>query len=87
MADNELEEMLKDRLRVMSDQDDCLIAISGGKRPPNRYLLSLPPWRAVMMCRVALKADLVTQEEVNRIVEEAQQVTGNGKLEVGLNER
>lgn len=75
---------LRERLEVLLDQDECLIAITNGKRPPNKRLLSLPPRRAVLMCRVALKAGLVNQEEVDKIVEEAGRVKGFGKLEVGL---
>ncbi len=56
---------------LFGDQDDCLIDITDGKPPRSRSLRALPPWRAVMIARVALKARLMTQDEVDALVEAA----------------
>ena len=39
-----------------ADQDDCLIAIEDGRPVPVRALSRLPPWRAVLVARVAERA-------------------------------
>lgn len=63
-------------------QDDCLISITDDKPLPQRSLRSLPPWRAVLIARVALKAGTISQGEVDSLVEEAKKVGGNGSLKL-----
>lgn len=67
---------------LLGCQDACLIAICDGKKPPLLQLKSLPPWRAVLIGRVALQAGLMTDEEVHNLVEEAKIVGGSGKLTI-----
>lgn len=66
--------------KMIGHQDDCLIDISDGKRPRESSLRQLPPWRAVMIARVAHKAGVMTEDEVNIYVIEARKVGGNGNL-------
>lgn len=47
-----------DRAQLLADQDDCLLAITAGKPIPSDRLRRLPPWRAVMIARVAAKAGI-----------------------------
>lgn len=63
-----------------ADQDDCLLAITEGKALPNDKLRNLPPWRAVMIARVAEKAGVMSATQVERLVAEAREVGGNGRL-------
>jgi hypothetical protein len=63
------------------NQDDCLIAITDGKPVPTRALKALPPWRAVLMARVAAKAGVPLEHgSVTELVAEARRVGGGGRL-------
>lgn len=62
------------------DQDDCLVAMSSGKKPPRDKLRNLPPWRAVMIARICNQDKLMTDKEVEEMVLEARHVGGIGKL-------
>ena len=73
-------EHVRKHAQLLGDQDDCLIALESGRRPSDRILRKLPPWRAVMIARIALRMELMTQEEVDELVEEARTVGGDGKL-------
>lgn len=73
-------EHVKKHSDLLADQDDCLIAISDGKSPSKRALYSLPPWRAVLIARVAVRAGVMTEEEVREMVEQARRVGGEGTL-------
>lgn len=76
----EIRERLTQLNKLMGDQDDCLLAITKGVKPPEDALRALPPWRAVMIARVAEKAGLMTIEEVDELVKEAAAVGGAGRL-------
>ena len=66
---------------IRDHQDDCLIAIEDGDPLPVRALRSLPPWRAVLMARVAEKAGIgLERGSVVQLVAEAWAVTGAGTL-------
>jgi hypothetical protein len=66
---------------IRDNQDDCLIAIEDGNPLPVKALLALPPWRAVLMARVAEKAGVPMERgSVEQIRAEAVAVTGSGKL-------
>ena len=56
---------------LFANQDDCLIHMSEGKKPPLKALVSLPPWRAVLIARIAGEAGWMSKEEVEGFVEEA----------------
>jgi len=71
---------MNDHNKMMANQDDCLIAMSGGKIPPREKLRALPPWRAVLIARVALVAGLITADEVGDLVQEASLIGGGGHL-------
>lgn len=67
--------------KLGAEQDDCLLAITDGDPVPTRALLALPPWRAVLMARVAAKAGVpLEQGTVEQIVAEAAAVGGHGVL-------
>lgn len=63
---------------IYQAQDDCLIPISGGKVPEQKYLELLPPWRAVLIARVANQAGLMSQEEVQSWIDRAQRMSETG---------
>jgi hypothetical protein len=68
---------------IRDNQDDCLIAVEDGHPVPTKALLALPPWRAVLMARVAQRAGVpLEQGTVDQIKAEAfaVTVTGSGKL-------
>ena len=44
------------RATWLAASDDCLLAITDGHPIPTKALQALPPWRAVMLARVAAKA-------------------------------
>lgn len=80
---DEVRTQLSELRTTWGNQDDCLIAITDGKRPPDECLRKLPPWRAVLIARVALRAGVMSQEEVDALVAEARYIGGDGTLEEG----
>lgn len=60
-----------ERVKLYDNQDECLLAISEGKRSPMIALVALPPWRAVMIARIACRAGVMSQEELDGLVTEA----------------
>jgi hypothetical protein len=60
--------------------DVVLIAITDHKKIPMDRLRELPPWRAVLMARVAEIAGAMTRAEVDDLVREAREVGGAGHL-------
>lgn len=66
---------------IYAIQDMCLIAISQGKPVPSGPLGMLPPWRAVLIGRVADKAGISLEGgTLEDLVTEANRVGGEGKL-------
>jgi hypothetical protein len=66
---------------IWAKQDICLIAIEDGKPIPSRALAVLPPWRAVLIARVADKAGVPLQHgTLDELVAEAKRVGGEGVL-------
>jgi hypothetical protein len=62
-------------------QDECLIAITDGFPLPARALAALPPWRAVLVARVAAKAGIsIEGGTLDELVGEAIRVGGEGAL-------
>jgi hypothetical protein len=62
-------------------QDECLIAITDGFPLPARALAALPPWRAVLVARVAAKAGIsIEGGTLDELVGEAIRVGGEGTL-------
>jgi len=62
-------------------QDECLIAIEDGRPVPTRALAQLPPWRAVLIARVAERAGVPLQDgTVEQLRAEAARVGGAGTL-------
>lgn len=59
-----------DQREIYDSQDDCLLAIADGRRI-DVIIRRLPPWRAVLIARVALKAGVMNQEEVDLLMEKA----------------
>ena len=62
-------------------QDDVLIGMSSN--PPRfseTLCRRLPPWRAVMLARIANSAGLLSDESLANMVNEAREVGGNGRL-------
>lgn len=64
-------------------QDDCLIDIGDGKQINETKLRLLPPWRAVLIAHVALRAGAMTQEAYDKLKAEATEVGGEGTLPNG----
>lgn len=66
---------------IQDNQDDCLIAIENSRPLPTAALQKLPPWRAVLIARVADRAGVsLEQGTVEQIVQEAVRVSGEGQL-------
>jgi len=66
---------------LMANQDDCLIAITEGEPLPVRAVQALPPWRAVMIARVASLADTdLERGSLTQLEAEARDVGGGGML-------
>jgi hypothetical protein len=66
---------------IYAIQDDLLISVEDGHPLRTGKLKQLPPWRAVMVARVALKAGVpMEQGTVKQIVAEAVAVGGDGTL-------
>jgi len=62
-------------------QDECLIAITDGYPLPARAVAALPPWRAVLVGRVAEKAGIpIEGGTLEQLVAEARRVGGEGAL-------
>ena len=62
-------------------QDDCLIDIEDGHPLRADRLLKLPPWRAVLVARVAQRAGVPLEKgTVEQLIAEARTVGGSGKL-------
>lgn len=72
------------RSELFAYQDDCLIAISEGKQPRIETLVKLPPWRAVLIARVANRAGVLSEKWVDALVEEARNVGGSGTLRIDV---
>jgi hypothetical protein len=69
------------RAEMHAAQDDCLIAIDDGCPLPWRQLKVLPPWRAVLIARVANRAGVSLElGTLGQLVAEARAVTGSGEL-------
>jgi hypothetical protein len=67
--------------KINMNQDNCLIAIEDGKPVPARYLGALPPWRAVLIARVAERANVPLEGgTVEELRAEAHRVGGEGTL-------
>lgn len=68
-------------MRLIQHMDDILIAITDGKPVPSKALAALPPWRAVLMARVAEKAGRPLEHgTLDDLVTAARRAGGNGKL-------
>lgn len=62
-------------------QDHCLIAIEDGEPLSARAIAQLPPWRAVLIARVADKAGIPLEGgTLEQLVAEARRVGGEGTL-------
>lgn len=55
---------------IYADQDDCLLAIADG-RSIDVIIRRLTPWRAVLIARVALRAGVMSEEEVDLLMAKA----------------
>jgi hypothetical protein len=69
----------REDVNIHAAQDRVLIAISTGKMD-FESLRSLPPWRAVLLARVACKAGVMTRADRDALIKEARDIGGNGKL-------
>ncbi|MGH8921886.1 MAG: hypothetical protein ACRD0H_26685 [Actinomycetes bacterium] len=84
-AERERWRMIADGVKMFVDsrsyQDDCLLAVEDGKPVPAGPLGHLPPWRAVMVARIAAKAGVPLERgTVGQLAAEARAVTGSGTL-------
>ncbi len=62
-------------------QDSCLIAITDERPVPARDLGKLPPWRAVLIARVAERAGIPLEGgTLDELIAEARRVGGEGTL-------
>lgn len=71
---------MSERDLIMQRQDDCLTKMENGLRPPNNVLYKLPPWRAVMIARIAHNMGVMSTEEVYALIDQAKAVGGDGQL-------
>lgn len=66
---------------IFAVQDDCLVAMSSATPKVHVHQIRrLPPWRAVMIARIAWKAGLLQRRDLDAMVREAQLVGGTGEL-------
>jgi hypothetical protein len=66
---------------LVAAQDDILLSIEDGKPIPTKAINALPPWRAVMLCRVADKAGARLQHgTLEELIAMAREVGGDGYL-------
>ncbi len=69
------------RADLIANQDDCLLAIEEGRPVPAGNLRWLPPWRAVMVARIAARASVPLElGTVDQLYAEAVKVGGAGTL-------
>ena len=69
------------RAELLANQDDCLLAIEAGRPVPAAKLGNLPPWRAVMIARVAARAGVPLERgTLDQLHAEATRVGGDGAL-------
>jgi hypothetical protein len=69
------------RAELLANQDDCLLAIEDGRPVPAAKLANLPPWRAVMVARIAARAGIPLERgTLGQLHAEARRVGGNGTL-------
>lgn len=69
------------RAELIANQDDCLLAIEDGNPVPADKLAKLPPWRAVMVARIAAKAGVPLERGTpEQLHAEAAEVGGEGTL-------
>lgn len=69
------------RAELMANQDDCLLAIEDGRPVPAAKLAKLPPWRAVMLGRIAAKAGVPLERgTLGQLRAEAAEAGGSGTL-------
>lgn len=69
------------RQEIYAAQDNCLIAIEDSRPLPVASLLSLPPWRAAMLARIAAKCAVPLERgSAGQIEAEAREVGGGGVL-------
>lgn len=69
------------RDELMASQDDCLLAIEDGDQVPAAKLAKLPPWRAVMIARIAARANVSLERgTLAQLHAEARAVGGAGTL-------
>jgi hypothetical protein len=62
-------------------QDDCLVAIEDDSPLPTGALQKLPPWRAVLLARVARKAGVQLEEgTLDQLIDEARRSGGTHAL-------
>lgn len=55
--------------KMQANQDNCLLNMEAGLTPSMMALTSLPPWRAVMIARIAERCGIMTEDEVAALVE------------------
>lgn len=72
--------MTRSQREIYYVQDDCLIDIADGKKINEAKLRLLPPWRAVLMALVAVKAGAMTEEAYENLKNDATIVGGEGTL-------
>jgi hypothetical protein len=68
---------------IRNMQDDCLIALENGDPLPTAALQALPPWRAVMLARIAVALGGVPALEHGTLAQletEAKAVMRNAEL-------
>lgn len=64
---------------LLANQDDCLLAIEDGHPVPAARLRALPPWRAVMMARIAARAGVPLElGTLDQLHAEAKEAGGSG---------
>lgn len=66
--------------RVLGDMDELLLAIGEGKGLDPTRLRRLPPWRAVMLARVAVRAGAMPDQDLATLITDAVRVGGGGTL-------
>lgn len=76
--------MHRSQREIYHTQDDCLVDIADGKQINETKLRLLPPWRAVLIANIAVKAGAMAQEAYEKLKAQAAEVGGKGTLPNGL---
>lgn len=72
--------MTRSQREIYYVMEDCLVDIADGKQINETKLRQLPPWRAMLMATVALRANAMTEMAFDRIKDDVARAGQEGTL-------